>query len=199
MFDRFKQTANVAKFKAEQLYRVQTVQNEIGTINQQIFGMRDRIAGKVLELRQHGPIGIPELDELCAAVEALFAQVAQKEAQIAAIKAEQPPQGQPPAPQPGYAPQPPQSGYPPQMPGGQPAYAPPPPPAGIATKTCPNCQAVIPAPVMFCTTCGFNFQQAPVAPPPPVAPKTTKTCSNCQFEAPLTSAFCPNCGQALPH
>jgi hypothetical protein len=187
MFDRFKQTANVAKFKAEQLYRVQAVQNEISTVNQQIFGMRDRIAGKVLELRQRGPIGIPELDELCSAVDALLAQIAQKEAQIAAIKAEQPPQAPPPAQQPGYAPQPPQ----------QPSYAPPP-PAGIATKTCPNCQAVIPAPVMFCTTCGFNFQQAPVAPPAPVA-KSTKTCPNCQFEAPLTSAFCPNCGQGLPH
>ena len=40
MFDRFKQTANVAKFKAEQLLRVQGVQNEISTINQQVNGIK---------------------------------------------------------------------------------------------------------------------------------------------------------------
>jgi len=36
MFDRLKQTANTAKFKADQLLRVQSVQNEIGGVNQQI-------------------------------------------------------------------------------------------------------------------------------------------------------------------
>ena len=169
MFDRFKQTANVAKFKAEQLLRVQGVQNEISTINQQVNGIKDRIAGKVLELRQNGPLGLPEV----ASIEGLQAQIAQKEAQIEAIRAEQPPQSGAPAPQPGY----------------QPA-----PQAAPGTKTCPNCQTVVPVAAMFCTSCGHNFQQAPSA---PEAPAATQTCPHCNFEAPAASAFCPNCGQSL--
>ena len=188
MFDRFKQTANIAKFKAEQLLHVQGVQNEIATINQQINGEKDRIAGKVLELRQNGPLGIPDIDELCASIEGLQAQITQKEAQINAIRAEQPPQSGAPAPQPGYAPQP---AYPPQ-----PGYPPAPQAAAptVGTKACPNCQTAVPAPAMFCTSCGYNFQQAPAAPEPPQA---TQTCPHCNFEAPAASAFCPNCGQAM--
>ena len=176
MFDRFKQTANVAKFKAEQLLRVQGVQNEISTINQQVNGIKDRIAGKVLELRQNGPLGLPEVDELCASIEGLQAQIAQKEAQIEAIRAEQPPQSGAPAPQPGYPP--------------APQVAAP----AAGTKTCPNCHTVIPAAAMFCTSCGHNFQQAPAAPEEVPA---TRTCPHCNFEAPAASAFCPNCGQSL--
>ena len=181
MFDRFKQAANVTKFKAEQLLREQRVQNEIATINQQVNGVRDRIAAKVLELRQNGPLGIPELDELCASIDGLQAQIAQKEAQIGAIRAEQPPQSGAPAPQPASPPQP---GYPPS----------PPPVPEVETKVCPNCQASVPAPVMFCPACGHNFNQAPAAPEPPQA---THTCPHCNFEAPAASAFCPNCGQAM--
>ena len=177
MFDRFKQAANEAKFKAEQLLREQRVQNDIAGINQQVSGTRDRIAAKVLELRQNGPLGIPEIDELCDLIEALQAQISQKEAQISAIRAEQPPQTGTPAPQPGSPP-------------------PQPPVPEVETKICPNCQTAVPAPAMFCTSCGHNFQQAPAAPEPP---KATQTCPNCNFEAPTASAFCPNCGQALPH
>jgi RNA polymerase subunit RPABC4/transcription elongation factor Spt4 len=181
MFDRIKKEANIAKFKAEQMMRVQGVQNEIATINQQVNGVKDRIAGKVLELRQNGPLGLPEIDELCATIEGLQAQIAQKEAHVNAIRAEQPPQSGAPAPQQAYPPQP---GYPP------------PPPAAPAAKICPNCQTNVPAPAMFCTSCGYNFQQAPVAPVPPVA---TQTCPNCNYEVPAASAFCPNCGQGLAH
>jgi hypothetical protein len=204
MFDRLKQAANETKFKADQLLRVQRVQNEIAGVHQQLSAMRDRIGGRVLEMHQQGALGVPELEEMCAGADALVAQIAQKEAQIAAIKAEQPPMGAAPAPQPGYPQQgfsqqqqgfPPQQGfqqpgYPPQQPQ-QPQYAPPQP--QVAMKTCPNCQAAVPAPVMFCTTCGFNFQQAPAA----AAPQATKTCPNCQFEVPAHSAFCPNCGKPV--
>ena len=189
MFDRIKKEANIAKFKAEQLMHVQGVQNEIATINQQVSGVKDRIAGKVLELRQNGPLGIPDLDELCASIEGLQAQIAQKEAQINAIRAEQAPQSGAPAPQQGFAPQP--AAYPPQ-----PGYPPQPVAPAAATKACPNCQTAVPAAAIFCTSCGYNFQQAPAAPEPA---KATQTCPNCHFEAPLASAFCPNCGQALPH
>ncbi len=189
MFDRLKQAANTTKFKADQMLRVQGVQNEIAGIHQQVNGVKDRIATMVLELHKRGALGIPELDEVVGSVDALWAQIAQKEAQIAAIKAEAGPQTAPPPPQQGYAP--PQPGYVPQ-----PGY-PPPPPAAAATKVCPNCHNVIPAATMFCTTCGYSFQAAP--PPAAAAPNATQTCPNCQFEAPTTSAFCPNCGHALAH
>jgi|GEM_PF-401515 len=191
MFDRLKQAANETKFKADQMLREQRVQNDIAGIKQQLNAMRDRIGGTVLELHQRGGLGIPELDELCAAADALNAQIAQKEAQVAAIKAEGMP-GAAPAPQhqqQGYAPQPGFTPPPPPAYAPQPGYAPP----QAATKPCPNCHAAVPAPAMFCTTCGFNFQQAQA----PVAAKATKTCPNCQFEAPVTSGFCPNCGKGL--
>ncbi len=198
MFDRLKQAANITKFKADQLLRVQSVQNEIGGINQQLNALKDRIASTVIDLHKRGALQVPELDELIGSADGLLAQIAQKEAQIAAIKAEVGPQSAPPQPQPGY---PQQGGYPPQPQGG---YPPPPaaplpnyPPQQAATKVCPNCQTVIPAAAMFCTTCGYSFQAAP--PPQAEAPKATQTCPNCQFEAPATSAFCPNCGHALAH
>ena len=173
MFDRIKQGANLAKFKADQLMREQRVQGEIGGLNSQIAALKDRIAGMVLEMRKNGPLGMPELDDVCAQAEGLAEQIAQKEAQIAAIHAEQAP---------GAAPQ-------------QPAYAP---PAAPATKPCPNCNAAVPAQAMFCTSCGYSFQAAPAAPAAPPKP-ATQICPNCQAEAPATSAFCPNCGKPLAH
>ncbi len=118
MFDRLKQAANITKFKADQLLRVQSVQNEIGGINQQLNAIKDRIANAVIDLHKRGAIQVPELDELIGSADGLMAQIAQKEAQIAAIKAEVGPQAAPPQPQPGFQqqggyPQQPQGGYPP--------------------------------------------------------------------------------------
>jgi hypothetical protein len=185
MFDRIKQGANLAKFKADQLLREQRVQNEIGGVNQQLNAMKDRIAVVVLDLHKNQPLGMPELDDLCAQADALMAQIAQKEAQIAAIRAEQAPQAAPPPP--AYGTQP---GYPPQ-----PAYVPPP-QAAPAVKPCPNCNASVPVAAMFCTSCGYSFQAAPAAPVAPPRP-ATQICPHCQAEAPATSAFCPNCGKSM--
>lgn len=138
MFDRLKQTANEAKFKVDQQLRVQRVQNEINEINQQMHGVSDKIASVVIDLYRRGALNVPELNELCAQVDGLRSQVAQKEAQIAAIKAEQFQAAAPPPPLQAYAP-------PPQ------AYTP---PAPAATKECPNCHAVLPATAVFCTSCG---------------------------------------------
>ncbi len=140
MFDSLKKGANLAKFKADQLLREQRVQSEIGTINQQLNALKDRIAAAVLELHKNGPLGMPELDDLCSQADGLVDQIAQHQAQIAAIRAEQAP-GQAPQ-QPAY---PAQQAYPPQQ--GYPAAAP-------ASKTCPNCGSSVPAAAGFCTTCG---------------------------------------------
>ncbi len=182
MFDSLRKGANLAKFKADQLLREQRVQSEIGSINQQMNALKDRIAAAVLELRKNGPLGLPELDDLCTQADGLVDQIAQHQAQIAAIRAEQAP---------GQAPQ--QPAYPQQQ--AYPAAAPVPAPAP-AVKTCPNCGASVPAAAGFCTSCGFSFQAAP--PPAPVAP-ATQTCPNCQAQVPVTSAFCPNCGHGMAH
>jgi RNA polymerase subunit RPABC4/transcription elongation factor Spt4 len=208
MFDKFKQTLNQTvsstKFKADQLIKINNIQTEIAGIQRDAGGVREQIANMVVELHQRGALPVPELEPLCAQLEGLLAQIMEKTHMIEAIKAEpvpgQAPQPQVPPqqyPQPGYPQQgyPQQQPYPPQQP---PAPAPyPPAPAPMAgTKSCPNCQATVPAAVMFCPNCGFNFPPAAEAAPAPAA-KTTKTCANCQFEAPLTSAFCPNCGKPL--
>ena len=181
MFDKFKQslnqTVNSTKFKADQLIKINTIQGEIGGIQREANIVREQIANMVIELHQRGALPVPELDGLCIQAEALLAQIAEKHHLIESLKAEpgpvQPPAGQQPGPMPVPYP-----AAPGQMSG---------------TKTCPNCQATVPAAVMFCPNCGFNIPPAVVE----AAPKVTKTCSSCQFEAPITSTFCPNCGKPL--
>ena len=174
MFDKFKQNvgqaAAVAKWKADQLVRINKAQSEISNVKHEIANARDQIAGAVLDMRQRGEQLPPELEPVCANIDSLMATLAQHEAQLAAINAEQAP---------GAAPAPAAQGY------AAPA-------AAAATKTCPNCHTSVPAAAMFCTTCGYNFAQAP-APAAPVE-KTSVTCPNCHYEVTGGSAFCPNCG-----
>jgi hypothetical protein len=177
MFDRFKQTVNqaagTAKWKADQLVRINKVQGEINTLKHQVGVARDQIAAAVLDMRARGEALPPELESMCAAVDAAQAQVAEHEAQLAAINAEAAPGAQP-------------------VPGAVPVA---PVAPAAATKECPNCHAHVPAAAGFCTTCGYSFAAAPA--PAPAAEKTTQTCPHCNFEAPLNSAFCPNCGQRI--
>ena len=175
MFDKFKQNvgqaAALAKWKADQMVRVNKANQEINNVKREIATARDQIAGVVLGMRQRGEQLPAEVEAACVNMDGLMATLAQHEAQLAAINAEQAPSAPPAAPA---------------------AYAAP----AASLKVCPNCHANIPAAAMFCTTCGFNFAQAPAAPAPE---KTTVTCPNCHFEVPGGSAFCPNCGaRVLP-
>ncbi len=170
MFDRFKQNvgqaAAVAKWKADQLVRINKVQGEINKLKGEVNGVHEQIAHAVLEMRKQGQALPPDLEAVCANLDALQAQITEHETQLAAINAEQAPGSQP-------------------APAAAPAPATPA-PAG-ATKTCPNCHASVPFASGFCPNCGFKF--APVEPQ-----KTTVTCPNCSYEVPAGSAFCPNCG-----
>jgi RNA polymerase subunit RPABC4/transcription elongation factor Spt4 len=174
MFDKFKkdvgQAAAVAKWKADQFARSNKVQTEINNTKHQVTTVRDQIAGAILDMRQRGEQLPPEIESVCANIDGLMAQLSEQEARLAAINAEQAPGAAPTPAAPAAA-----------------AYGA---PAAAATKVCPNCHTSVPAAAMFCTTCGFNFAQAPAAAPE----KTTTTCPNCHFEVPATSAFCPNCG-----
>ncbi len=137
MFDKFKQNvgqaAAVAKWKADQMVRSNKVQQEISNVKREIATARDQIAGVVLDMRQRGEPVPAELEPVCASIDTLMADLAQHEAQLVAINAEQAPGAAPVAP-----------------------AAP-----AAATKVCPNCHTNVPAAAMFCTPCGFNFAQAP--------------------------------------
>lgn len=55
--------------------------------------------------------------------------------------------------------------------------------AAAATRTCPNCQATIPAASKFCPECGTNLQE--------------QVCGNCQTMNPPGAKFCNSCGTQL--
>ena len=164
MFKKFTDGASkqieIAKWKADQLVRINKVQGEISKLKGEINTVHEQIAHAVLDMRQQGQALPPELEAVCANLDALQAQITEHEAQLATINAEQAPGAQP-----------------------APAAAPAPAPApAAATKTCPNCHASVPFAAGFCPNCGFKF--APVEPQ-----KTTVTCPNCSFEVPAGSAF----------
>lgn len=95
MFDSFKksvgQTAAVAKWKADQMMRSNKAQQEINNIKREVATARDQIAGAVLDMRQRGEPVPPEIEPVCANLDAMMAQLAEHEAQLAAINAEQAP------------------------------------------------------------------------------------------------------------
>ena len=70
--------------------------------------------------------------------------------------------------------------------GQQGQQAPATPQAAPATRTCPHCQAQMPANARFCPTCG---KAVPAA--------TTRFCPECGTENPASNKFCSNCGHGL--
>jgi RNA polymerase subunit RPABC4/transcription elongation factor Spt4 len=151
MLDKLRHTAEVAKFKTNQMMKVNKIQGEINQVKQEIDKLRVQIADQVLALRASG-VTIPQLEELCSAIDQFNAQIAEKNAQIEMVKAEQ-------APQPPQCPtcqtflQPgttfcPKCGTPIQ------AAPPPPPPPAAAPLVCSKCGATLPDGTVFCTSCG---------------------------------------------
>ncbi len=155
ILDRFKQGVDSAKFKADQLMRINRVQGEIGNLNHEIAGLRDKVANAVMELHKGGKLAHPELEELCASIDGLNGQIATKEAQIASIRAETAPQAPTAAPvilAPEYAAAAqPATSQP--VAAAAPSPAPAPAPVAAANK-CASCGFELPEKVSFCPNCG---------------------------------------------
>lgn len=154
MFDRLRYATEVTKFKADQLLRVNRVQGEIANLRREIQLVRDRIAGAVLELRRSGQVLPTEVEQLCLEIDRLNAQIAEREALIAAIQAEPPPQ-MPLSTSQSYQTLAAQS------------------PTGSdirPTRPCPYCGFRAPLQAAFCPHCGKALPKLPE----PVAPDSSK-------------------------
>jgi len=156
MLDKLRHTAEVAKFKTNQMMKVSKVQGEIEKLKGEIDKLRIQIGDQVLALRAAGT-PIPQLEETCAAVDALQAQIQQKLAEVEAIKAEQPPAGPPQCPncqtvlQPGAA-------FCPKCGATLAAPPPPPPPPQAApAANCPQCGTPVVPGNAFCMNCGTKL------------------------------------------
>lgn len=148
MFDRFKRGVDVAKFKAEQLMRVNRVQNEIGGLRGEIQGVRNKIADDVIELHKQTALSHAALDELCAQIDQFEVRIAEKEKEIEDIRAEQPPEATKASPA-----QAPESEASQQVIDAEPV-------AASSNHKCVNCGAALQADAEFCPECGTRVGTA---------------------------------------
>ena len=157
IFNQFKHGVDVTKFKADQLLRVNRVQSEIDGIKPKIAEMYIRIGHTAFSLHQQGKLSDQELVQLCAVIDDLNRQIAEKETQISAIRGEQPPQGAQPSFQAAIlcpnCNQPVSKGSLFCMNCGS-----------QLPKTCPQCGNLISETAKFCTNCGFSLVSGDVAP-----------------------------------
>lgn len=202
IMDQFKRGVDKAKFEADRLVRINRVQNEIGNVKREIFSVREKIAAAVIDHHKQGDLLHADLEELCGAIDQFETQIAEKEAQIAAIRAEVLPSTPVPA-----APPPSPSGSTNRCPHcgfAAPAGAvfcpncgkqipPPPPPVAPAANKCSNCSFGLGAEAAFCPNCGQKVVK-PVEPMPAPEPRQ---CPNCGFVLSNEAAFCPNCGKSV--
>lgn len=127
----FKRSAKRASFEADRLQRTMKVQNTIGNLRTQIKREVVHLGKAALRLYREGGLAEEELKAIGQAIEALEAQVAEKETELAQIKAETFPEPEEEAPVAGQ----------PEMVG----------------QTCPNCGQALPAGMRFCIHCGARL------------------------------------------
>lgn len=92
ILDHLRRGVDSAKFKTDQLLRINRLQVEIGDIKREIQVTREKIASAVLELHQKGALSHQELENLCAAIDRYNGMITEKEVKIASVRAEQPQQ-----------------------------------------------------------------------------------------------------------
>ena len=144
--DKLGSAANVAKWKADQQMRVMRAQNSIHDVEKQVNAQKATLADAALELYAQGALAEERLQEICAAIGQLNAQIATLTENLHQIQAEQPPSdGQPAAAAPAPAP-------------AQFVTVPVPTPAQAAAPTAPLSPVSAPAPAapveLVCPQCG---------------------------------------------
>jgi hypothetical protein len=123
----FQQGAKRASFEADKLQRTLKVQNTIGNLRSQIRKETMHLGETALRLYREGTLTEEELKVIAEAIESLEAQVAEKETELAQIKAE-------------TFPEPKEEPRATGQPGGR--------------QICPNCGQKLPDGMRFCTHCG---------------------------------------------
>jgi hypothetical protein len=121
--------AKRAGFEADKLQRTLKVQNTVGNLRTQIKGKVAHLGETALRLYRQGALAEEELKAIGQAIKALEAQVAEKETELAQIKAETFPEPEEEAPVAGRP--------------------------GMASQVCPNCGQTLPAGMRFCIHCGI--------------------------------------------
>ena len=161
ILDRLKYGVDVSKYKADQLLRINRVQNEIDLLNRDIAQIQKKITSKAIELHQIGNLANPELEQICLEIDEINRQIRDKLVLIASIRNEEPPkyfdpstsQAANPCPKCGFD-IPITAVFCPNC--GHTVIREAPPSVGEATLTipCPNCGKSIPANAVFCPECG---------------------------------------------
>ena len=124
--------AKRAGFEADKLQRTLKVQNTIGNLRTQIRGKVTHLGETALRLYRQGALVEDELKAIGQAIEALEAQAAEKETELAQIKAETFPDEEAPV-----------AGHP-----------------GMGSWVCPNCGQAIPVEMRFCIHCGTPLRSS---------------------------------------
>ncbi|MBL7209069.1 MAG: zinc-ribbon domain-containing protein [Dehalococcoidia bacterium] len=187
-----------AQLETEKRLRINRVQREIDALNQQIRQRTLQLGEKALELYQAGELPEPDLVAICKGIVILKKEIAEKEAQIEAIRLESLPEEMVavPATYGHLCPQcrislPEEAGFCPHC-GSRAIDVPPPSVPSMAAK-CTNCGAMIPEDAAFCPQCGMKVERKPEAVEPLGA-----VCSECGSPLEEDAVFCPDCGTKVP-
>lgn len=88
IFKGVKRGARRASFEAERMVRIERVQGQIGALDGQLRGAMTRLGHLTYELARRGEITHPELQQFCAQLDGLRAQITAHEAEIESMRKE---------------------------------------------------------------------------------------------------------------
>ncbi len=174
---RVSQGLDRAKFEAEKFQRTATIQGDLSRIQRELDSKTIELGQRAYDLHRAGHIASPSIAELATEIDALRANLLEKEEEMKAAKAlmyvepEEP--ETPPAEQP--------------SPSAEQQAPPPAPPSPSPTSTAPPPQSAPPAGQ---PTIRIDRIESPAA-------DAKKECPKCAFQMPARAVFCPNCGNRV--
>ncbi len=180
-----RQQAGKLAFEADRMVRIKREESAIAGINTEVQTVQTNLGQIALALYRSGALANPQVAALAAQIAKLEGDIKQHEANIVAIRAEQPPEGEQaaaPPPAQATAPVPPPAEMPPVFSPPQAAAPVPPPPAATpfpSPSAMPPAEPAAPVP---------SLSEAP-------APEAEgKVCASCGARIPEKAIFCPECG-----